>query len=183
MKNEYPYTIENGGGEKLTFLRRIESPEGIYVEAENEVQPGHGPPMHVHFKQSESLTVIKGKMAIQRPGGKPEYLNVGETSLFEAGDPHKFWNAGDDVLICRGFAKPAHNVEYFLGEIFKSTKENGGKAPKKFDGAYLMKLYKTEFDMLEIPGFVKKVIFPVVIFFGKMAGKHKKYKDAPEPVR
>jgi quercetin dioxygenase-like cupin family protein len=183
MRYQYPHTIENGNGEKLTFLRLVESPDGDIIEVENEVQPGHGPPMHVHFKQSETLTVVKGKMGIQRPGGKPEYFNEGETYTFEPGDAHKFWNAGDNVLICRGFAKPAHNLEYFLTEIFKSTKENGGKRPGPFDGAYLINHFKTEFDMLEIPTFVKKVIFPIVIFFGKLAGKNKKFTDAPDAVR
>lgn len=183
MRYQYPHTIENGGGEKLTFLRLVESPEGDYLEVENEVQSGHGPPMHVHFKQVESLTVVKGKMGTQRPGGKPEYFGVGETGLFEAGDAHKFWNSGDDVLLCRGFVKPVHNIEYILTQIFASMKANGGKQPSAFDGAYLLKRYKTEMDLYEIPGFVKKVIFPIVLLFGKLAGKHKKYADAPEAVK
>jgi quercetin dioxygenase-like cupin family protein len=183
MKYTYLHTIENISGEILTFLRRVESPEGDCLEVENRVKPKAGPPMHVHHKQSESLTVIKGKIGIQRPGGKPEYYGEGETLTFEAGDPHKFWNAGTEELICRGWAKPANNIEYFLEQIFKSMNENGGTRPGTFDGAYLMKHFKTEFDMLEIPPFVKKVIFPVTIFLGKLAGKHKKFKDAPDAVK
>jgi len=182
MKYTYPHTIENGGGEKLTFLRMVESPEGDYLEVENLVKPKSGPPMHVHHKQAESLTVVKGKIGIQRPGGEPEYFGEGETVTFEAGDPHKFWNAGSEDLLCRGLAKPANNLEYFLEHLFRSVKENGGKRPGTFDGAYLMKHFKSEFDMLEIPPFAKKVIFPVVLFFGKLAGKHKKFKDVPEAV-
>lgn len=45
-----------------------------------------------------------------------------------------------------------------------------------------MTRYKSEFDMPEIPTFVKKVIFPVTLFFGKLSGKHKKFEKAPEPV-
>jgi len=183
MRYQYPHTIENGAGEKLTFLRVVESPDGDIIEVESEVQPGQGPPMHVHFKQSETLTVVKGKMGIQRPNGKPEYFSDGETSTFEAGDAHRFWNAGTELLICKGYAKPPHNIEYFLTELYKSTKANGGKRPGQFDGSYLLNHFKTEFDMLEIPGFVKKVIFPVVLFFGKLSGKHKKFADAPEAVR
>ena len=183
MRYQYPHTIDNGNGEKLTFLRVVESPDGDILEIENEVQPGHGPPLHVHHKQLESLTVIKGKMAVQRNNGAAEYFEAGQTGAFQPGDAHKFWNAGDDLLVCSGFVKPVHNLEYFLTEIFKSTKNNGGRAPSQFDGAYLMKRYETEFDMLEIPGFVKKVIFPVVLFFGKLAGKHTKFADAPESVK
>ena len=47
----------------------------------------------------------------------------------------------------------------------------------------MMPRYQTEFDMTEIPAFVKKVIFPIVLFVGKLAGKHKKFADAPPPVK
>ena len=36
--------------------------------------------------------------------------------------------------------------------------------------------------MHEIPAFVQKFIFPIVLFFGKLAGKHKKFDNAPIPL-
>lgn len=179
----YPFTIDNGGGEQITFTKRVKSPDGDYSEGENFVLPGSGPPMHVHFKQAESLTVVKGIMGSEIFGEKPVILKEGETVTYEAGVAHKFWNAGEEPLICTAWIKPAHNTEYFLSELFRSTKENGGKRPGTFDSAYLLNRYRSEFDMLEIPPFVKKVIFPVIVFFGKLAGKHKKFKDAPEPIK
>ena len=47
----------------------------------------------------------------------------------------------------------------------------------------LLNRYKSEFAMLEIPGFVQKAIFPLVLFFGKLTGKDKKFADAPPPVK
>jgi quercetin dioxygenase-like cupin family protein len=90
MQYNYPHSIENGHGEVLTFSRRVNDETGEWLEGDNLVQPGDGPPMHVHFKQSESLTVIKGKMGIQRPGQQPEYFGKGATVTFEAGDAHRF---------------------------------------------------------------------------------------------
>jgi quercetin dioxygenase-like cupin family protein len=177
----YPHVIETISGEQLTFLGIVKDPSGDYLEVENLVQPGAGPPMHVHFRQDESLTIVKGKIGTQIHGKEPVYYEAGATALFERGIPHKFWNAGEEPLVCKGWIKPAENIEYFLTEIYRSTNENGGKRPGTFDSAYLMTRYKAEFDMLEIPAFVKKVIFPVVLFFGKLAGKHKKFKDAPPP--
>lgn len=179
----YPHTIENGGGEKLTFIKRITDDSGDYLKVENLVQPHSGPPMHVHFKQAESLTVVQGKIGVQYLGGKEIFFGEGDTITFKAGEAHRFWNAGTEPMICKGWVRPAHNIEYFLTEIYRSTKENGGKEPGKFDGAYLLTKYKSEFAMPEIPAFVKKVIFPVTIFLGKLSGKHKKFMDAPEPVR
>lgn len=183
MKFSYPHTIDNGGGEELTFITRVDDESGGMLEIENRVQPGSGPPMHVHFFQDESLTVVKGKIGAQLAGQPPTFHGPGETVTFLRGEIHKFWNAGEDVLICRGWAKPAYNLEYFLTEIYGSTKANGGKRPSTFDSAFLMSKYKTEFDMNEVPAFVKKVIFPITIFLGKLVGKHRKYADAPEAVR
>jgi quercetin dioxygenase-like cupin family protein len=182
MQFNYPVTIDNGGTEKITFIRLVKDGDSDYVEIEGLVQPAGGPPMHVHHKQDETITVVKGKIATQVSGEEPEYHSEGETITFKAGVPHKFWNAGTQPLITTGNAKPANNVVYFLSGIFQSIKENGGSKPATFDVAYLLNRYSSEFDMLEIPLFIKKVIFPASLFFGKLSGKHKKFKDAPKPL-
>ena len=183
MKYTYPHTINNGGGEQLTFLQFIDNKEGGILEIENRVQPGAGPPMHVHHLQDESLTVIEGKIGAQVAGQSPTFHGAGETVTFTRGVAHRFWNAGEDILICRGWARPAYNIEYFLTEIYRSTKENGGEKPSAFDGAYLQSKYKSEFDLTEIPGIVKTLIFPIVLMIGKLAGKHRKFEGGPEPIK
>ena len=40
----YPHTLENGAGERLTFLRRVPGTTGDRLEVENVVEPGAGPP-------------------------------------------------------------------------------------------------------------------------------------------
>lgn len=183
MKFSYPHKIDNGSGEALTFIRRIDNENGGILEVENSVHPGAGPPMHVHFLQDESLTVVKGKLAAQVFGQQTTFHGEGESLTFKKGVPHRFWNAGDETLICKGWISPPNNVEYFLTHIFNSVKENGGKQPSTFDGAYLLSRYKSEFDMVEIPKFVKQVIFPIVLALGKVLGKYKKFDDAPEAIR
>lgn len=179
----YPHTIDNGAGESLTFLRRVNHPDGDYLEVENVVAPGSGPPMHTHHYQEESLTVVKGRIGYQVQGEEKKYAGEGETVHFAAGVPHKFWNAGEENLHCAGYIKPPDNVEYFLTEIYASTKENGGKEPNRLDGAFLMGRYKSEFSLNEIPTFVQKMIFPVMRVVGSINGRYKKYANAPEPVR
>lgn len=176
-----PHTIENITGEKLIF-QRIVMKDGVeYLETESEVQPNSGPPMHVHYKQDESITVLSGKIGYQEPGGEKKYAGPGETALFKAGTPHKFWNAGNEPLRLSGYVSPANNMVYFLSQIYKSMNENKGR-PGIYDAAYLLGRYKTEFRMLEIPTFVQKIIFPVVLFFGNLRGLNKKFKDAPKPL-
>jgi len=183
MRFIYPHTIENGGGERLILKRLVHDPEGDWLEIENFVEPNTGPPMHIHYKQDEHLTVVKGRMGTQILNEEPIFYAPGEGATFKAGVAHKFWNAGDEPLMCTGWIKPAHNLEYFLTEIYASMKNNGGKQPGAFDGAWLLDRYRTEFDMLDIPNFVKKVIFPIALFFGKLTGKHKKFKNAPDPIK
>ena len=44
----YPYTIDNGSGEELTFLGVVRNHDGDRLQAASRAQPGAGPPMHVH---------------------------------------------------------------------------------------------------------------------------------------
>lgn len=182
MQFKHPHTIENGTGEKLIFKGIVKEPDGDRLEVENYVLPNAGPPMHVHFKQDEALTVVQGRMGTQVLGEEPKYLEAGESAIFNRGVPHKFWNAGTEPLICTGWVKPADNMEYFLTEIYKSMDANGGQRPGAFDAAWLLNRYGSEYDMLEIPAFVKKVIFPIALFFGKLTGKHRKFDGAPPPL-
>jgi len=179
----YPHTIDNGAGERLTFLRRVPGVAGDRLEVENVVAPGAGPPMHVHHLQAEVLTVQEGRIGYQLPGGPARLAGPGETVSFEAGVAHRFWNAGATDLRCTGYIEPADNIEYFLGEIFASTKRSGGARPDPFDAAFLTSRYRSEFALVEVPAAVQRFVFPVQVAVGRLLGRYEKYADAPEPVR
>ena len=40
--SDYPHTIDNGGGERLTFLGAGSDEQGEYLEVTNTVSPGSG---------------------------------------------------------------------------------------------------------------------------------------------
>ena len=180
---QLPVTITSINGERLTFLRIIEDEKGREIlEVENEVAPNAGPPMHVHHQQDEWLAVIEGKIGYQELGKEKQYAGPGASVLFKAGVAHRFWNAGTTPLRCTGWISPPHNIIYFLSEIYRSSNENKGR-PGAFDAAFLLDRYKSEFAMLDIPHFVQKVIFPATLFLGKLRGYHRKFDNAPLPVR
>lgn len=181
MRYAYPHTIENGQGEELTFIEVTSDKRGPVLRVSNRVQPGHGPPMHVHHRQQESLTVQSGRCGYQVAGGPRQFAEVGETVTFSAGQMHRFWADGDQELVCTGEVRPPDNLEYFLTEIYRSTRDNGGR-PGSFDAAWLLERYRSEFDMGEIPGFVRRVIFPIVRLAGRARGLHRRFADAPAPV-
>jgi len=83
--SSHPHTIDNGAGERLTFLGIRSGEEGDYLEARNSVSPGSGPPMHVHHLQ-EVLTVERGTMGWQRLGEEEHLARSGESASFGPGE-------------------------------------------------------------------------------------------------
>lgn len=183
MKYQLPHTIQNCLGETLTFQAIIQEPDGDKLLVENYVAPQKGPVMHTHFLQDEALTVVNGRMGYQVQGQPPQYAEPGETVVFKRGVPHRFWNDGDEVLHCTGWIKPANTIVFFLSSIYAAQNKTGSERPEPFDGAYLLKRYASEYDMPEMPVFVKKVVVPVTYYLGRLLGKYRHFKHAPEPVK
>ena len=52
-----------------------------------------------------------------------------------------------------------------------------------FEAAYLIRRYRSEFVMLEIPALVQRLVFPILVTIGTLLGKYRRYADAPEPIR
>ena len=182
MRRSYPYTVDNGHGELLTFTGLTPGPDGERLGADGVAQPGAGPPMHVHYLQEETARVVRGRLGHQVLGGEPQFAGSGELVVWPAGTPHKWWNAGTDELHLTGWCRPPGNVEFFLATLFTSTKENGGTRPGLLDAAFLSTRYRTEFALIELPAVVRRVVIPIVYVVGSVLGKYRKFKDAPAPI-
>lgn len=178
MYNQFPRTIETKYGEKINFLRM----EGERLILEGFCKPMAGPGMHVHLRQDECVTVLHGKIGYQILGEVPQYAGPGESVLFKRGVPHRFWNAGEDELHISGWIDPAENVVFFLSSLYEALNRGKDNRPELFDGAYLTCRYRREFDAPEIPGFVKKVVMPIVYGIGRLLGKYRKFDQAPQPL-
>ncbi|MFM9950660.1 MAG: cupin domain-containing protein [Saprospiraceae bacterium] len=178
MHNQFPFTIETKYGEKINFLRM----EGEKLILEGFCEPMAGPGMHVHLRQDEGVTVVKGKIGYQILGEEPRYGGPGDSVTFKRGVPHRFWNAGEEELHITGWINPAENVAFFLSTLYDALNRGEDKRPELFDGAYLTCRYRNEFDTPEIPGFVKKVIMPIIYFIGLVTGKYRKFDHAPQPI-
>lgn len=177
----FPIRIENGHGETLIFERLVPTADGGRLEGRNEVEPGAGPPMHVHFKQEEGLTVVAGRLGYPIEGEPPRYAGAGETVVFAAGVAHRFWADGDEPLRCAAYIQPAGNLVYFLSEVFRSTHENGGR-PDLFVAAYLLHKYRSEYAMAAIPGLVTHAVFPALRLVGGLTGRFRELERGPAPL-
>jgi quercetin dioxygenase-like cupin family protein len=179
---DYPRTIDSGEGERLTFLGVRHDADGRpFLEVENRVQPGSGPPMHAHNLQEESLTVQEGRIGYCLAGGPNRFAGPGDTVTFAPGQMHRFWNAGNGVLRCSGRVTPPGNLEYILTEVFASMARSGGR-PNPFDAAYLLGRYRTEMAQGDIPAPVRVVLFPILRAIGRHLGLDRRYADAPPPI-
>jgi hypothetical protein len=139
--------------------------------------------MHIHHLQEEALTIQRDRVGYQRSGEEPRFAGPGETVTFQPGEAHRFWNDGDEDLVCTGYVQPPGNIEYLLGAIYASQRESGGSRPGMLDAAFLTRRYASEFAMTEIPALVQRFVFPVLVVVGRLLGRLGKYADAPEPVR
>ena len=183
MKYQFPHTIQNPNGEKITFLRLLKETGGDKLLVENFVNPAGGPPMHTHYLQEEVLTVVRGHIGYQILGREPQFAKNGETVIFPRGVAHKFWNAGNDELHCTGYVKPANTLVFFLSSIYAAQNKSGSERPEAFDAAYLLTRYASEYEMNDMPWLVRKLIVPITYFIGKLFGKYKHFKNAPAPIK
>jgi quercetin dioxygenase-like cupin family protein len=173
----YPHTIDNGHGERMTFLGL----DGDRLLISSRVDPGAGPPMHVHHLQSETIRVISGSIGVELQDGPARFAGPGDTLTFDPGVVHRFWNAGDGELVLEGEVSPALNLEYFLTQVYASVKANGGR-PSALDAAFLLTRYRTEFAMTSIPLPVRRFVFPLQAFLGRVFGRYGHFSDAPAPI-
>ena len=183
MEYKLPHTIKNCTGETLIFTALVKEADGDKITGENFVLPNSGPPMHIHWLQDEGFTVLEGKIGYQIAGRPEQFATKGESVVFERGVPHRFWNAGEEVLHCNAWLKPANTFIYFISGIFNAQNKSGSQKPEIFDAAYLLTRYRSEYYMADIPWGVRKIVFPVTYFIGKLLGKYQHFKDAPEPVK
>ncbi|MDX2068571.1 MAG: cupin domain-containing protein [Haliscomenobacter sp.] len=179
-----PHKIQNFSGEVIVFKERLIDQDGIEMMLiENEVAPGSGPPFHVHFLQDEYLKVLEGTMGYQSSGEPEKIAKPGEAALFKRGEVHRFWNAGDTPLRCEGWVKPANSLDFYLAAVYASMDKAGKHEGDPFDSAYLTTRYRTEYDIMVIPIFVKRVVMPIIVLIGKLLGKYKHFASAPAPLK
>jgi len=179
----YPRTIDDGHGSRITFHGLVRDENGTErLSLSSSVDPGAGPPEHVHHLQSEAVTVRSGRIGYTVAGGPEQFAGPGAHVSFDAGVPHRFWNAGDDELVLEGEVTPPHNVEWFLTQMYASAAAHGGR-PAAWDTAYLMTRYSTEFTMTAIPPIVRRFVFPLQAILGRLLRRYAAFSDAPAPIK
>jgi len=157
-------------GERLVWELTSRDTSGAYTLFDTYVEPGGAvASAHVHPYQTETFTVIEGRLGVKRGREKAE-LGPGEVATIEPGTPHKFWNAGDETLRFRAEVRPALQFESLIETMFGlaadgKTNKKGMPSPLR-----LAVIAKYHFDVVRLP-VIPQALQKMALVPGSLVGR------------
>src|SRR5215831_20043138 len=120
-------------------MRRIRDAQGqIVLTLDGTLPPGtSGPPLHVHFHENEEGIVKAGTLGPQI-GTDKFVVPAGGTVVLPAGRPHRWWNAGHDLLEFSGHVVPAVDLDRYLQAVFAVLNASSNCRPSIFYLAHVL---------------------------------------------
>ena len=154
-------------------LRRVRDGGNVVLEIEGGVPPrGEGPPLHTHVNQREEGTVLTGVLSGQ-VGARAVTVRAGESAVFPAGVPHRWWNEGENPLTFRGRVVPAGDIDLFLQGVFAVANAGPNGRPSPFYMAHVLYRHRHTQRIAAIPRRVQQVALPAVVFLGWILGRYR----------
>ena len=123
-----PMHVRPGDGERFVFLGGIEltilvpgsATDGAFAIYEDRVQPGIGPPRHIHNNQDEVFFVVDGSFDIEI-AGKRVGAKAGDIAYVPRGAVHAFKNVGSEPGRLRYTFTPAGETEAMFRAFFEAN--------------------------------------------------------------
>jgi quercetin dioxygenase-like cupin family protein len=165
--------LENRHTREVLIMRRVRQGDEFVLEIEGSVPPkGEGPPLHVHLIEREEGEVVAGVLSAI-VGGTEIKVRTGESAVFPAGVPHRWWNAEDQALRTKGRVVPVADLDRFLQGIFAVA--NAGQAGRMplFYVAHVLYRHRRTQRLAAMPWAVRSVVFRAVVFVGWLLGKYR----------
>ena len=150
-------------GATFHIKRTAAETEGRALEMEWELAPRTGgTPVHIHPSAAETYEVLEGTFDVYVDGAW-RTLEAGERVTVEAGIPHTFRNAGDQVTRVYNAHEPAMQFgEYFerLGRVVNSGVVSEGRMTPKalLYLAIVMTSHEDEIRSVKPPHLVMRVL-------------------------
>ena len=116
-----------GPGNQLTFLITGKETGGAFFLAEMSVEPGGGPPPHIHHREDESFHILEGTLTIQ-VGGNTITASAGDFAFLPRGIVHSFKNTGDGCAKALVLTTPA-GLENYFAEVFEPAADRDAAPP------------------------------------------------------
>jgi quercetin dioxygenase-like cupin family protein len=99
--------------DQSTFKVLSEETGGAYAILEQEIPPGHGPPLHVHRHETEIFYVLEGEFEITI-GGQKVTATAGAIVVGPRDIPHAFRNVGSQDARLLLTVIPGRFANYFI---------------------------------------------------------------------
>ena len=166
--------IENRHTGEILRMRRVRQADGQVILMLEGTLPAHsgGPPLHVHFQEHEQGDVAAGTLGAV-VGNHEITAQTGEPVDLPAGIPHRWWNAGEDLLEFNGRVVPVVDLDRYLQAIFAVVNASKSGRPSFFYLAHILKRHRHTQELRAVPVAIQKIIFPVVLFIGHVFGMYR----------
>jgi mannose-6-phosphate isomerase-like protein (cupin superfamily) len=184
-------TVNNRHTDEALNLRRVRRDGEVWIALSGTLPPGReGPPMHVHYLEDEECHVTAGTLSFV-VNGREGTVGPGESTTIPRGAPHRWWNAGDELLAFHGYAGPAADFDRYLQAIFDVVNAGPAGRPPLFYLAHVVLRHRRTQAVTVLPGPIQAVLFRVVVGIGTLLGKYRgtdwpgcpsRFREAPEEV-
>ena len=188
---EYPVVEAPRSGKRVRYL---EAPDPARADTEAArfemwLRPppaSHGPMRHVHPEQEEYLEAREGVLGV-RHDGTTRRLAPGESVTIPAGDPHRFWNAGEGELHLLGEVRPGLRTEPFMYVTYGLAGDHpataSGMPLNPLRLAPIMERYDDLLYLAGVPVWLQKRAIRAVARLGRHAGYDADYPEYVPPSR
>ena len=164
--------LENRHTGEILVMRRMRDAQGqIVLTLDGTLPPGtSGPPLHVHFHEHEEGIVKAGTLGAQI-GTDKFVVPAGGTVVLPAGRPHRWWNAGEDLLEFSGHVVPV-DLDRYLQAVFAVLNASNGRPPIFYLAHVLWRHRDTQLLSIPPPA-IQRILLPLVLIIGRILGKYR----------
>jgi quercetin dioxygenase-like cupin family protein len=165
--------LQNRHTGEVLRLRRVRVGSETVLDIEGGVPAkGKGPPLHIHLAQREEGQVQEGVLS-GLAGGQRVTIHAGESALFPAGVPHRWWNDGDQPLTFKGRVVPAGDLDRFLQGLFAVVNAGPPNRPSFFYMAHVLHRHRKTQRVAAVPAPILSLCLPIVVFIGTLLGRYR----------
>lgn len=167
-------TLHNRHTGEILIMTRIRDEKGqMKLTLDGSLPAGaEGPPLHIHFHEDEIGRVVAGTLGAEI-GGERITVPKGGEAVLPAGVPHKWWNAGDDLLEFSGHVSPGVDLDRYLQAIFAIMNAGPPGKPSIFYLAHVAWRHRKTQLLSNPPAAVQRIVFPIIISVGTLLGKYR----------
>jgi hypothetical protein len=128
--------------------------------------------LHVHFHEHEEGIVRAGTLGAQ-VGTAKIIVPAGGRAVLPAGLPHRWWNAGDDLLEFSGQVVPAVDLDRYLQAVFAILNASSSGRPSIFHFAHVLWRHRDTQLLSAPPPAIQRIVLPILLFIGRILGKYR----------